>query len=138
MTRTRILPAAAVLVALALAGCSNDSPEPAAAPTSSPPATAAAASPAASGPDVYAVKACKRVADALDADGDTLDEMAAAAYEAQQSSEQKLVRAGAAFGERVKLAEAAQGAGDEAVMEANAAAAALTFTGVCAEVGLVN
>ncbi|WP_174526333.1 hypothetical protein [Micromonospora maritima] len=136
MTRSRTL-TAAVLVAFAASGCSSDR-EPAAAPTSSPPATTAAASPSASGPDVYAVKACKRAADALDAGGNTLDEMAAAAYEAQQSSEEKLVRAGAAFRERVSDAQAAQGASDEAVMEANAAAAALTFTGTCAEVGLVN
>lgn len=137
MTRTRTL-TAAVLVAFALGGCSSDR-EPAAAPTSSAPAaTSAAPSPTASGPDVYAVKACMRVADALDAGGDTLDEMAAAAYEAQQSTAQPVVEAGMMLGDRVELAEAAQGASDEAVMEANVAASALTFTGACAEVGLVN
>ncbi|AXH89389.1 hypothetical protein [Micromonospora aurantiaca] len=138
MTRTRILPAAAVLVALALTGCSSeDADPPAAAPTASPTASASP-SPAASGPDSYAVRACKRAADAIDAAGDGLDELAAAAYEAQQSSEQKIARAGALLDEQVKLAEAAQGASDEAVMEAGATAGALKFTGTCAEVGLVN
>ncbi|MEU0081351.1 hypothetical protein ABZY58_25915 [Micromonospora tulbaghiae] len=135
MTRTRVLSAAAVLVALALAGCSGGS-EPTAAPSSAAAPTSAAASPSAAGPDGYAARACKRTTDALDAGGDGLDELAAAAYEAQQSTEQTIVRAGTLLAEQVKLAEAAQGASDEAVMEANLAASALQFTGTCAAAGL--
>ncbi|MEV5629199.1 hypothetical protein [Micromonospora tulbaghiae] len=137
MTRTRILPAAAILVGLSLTGCSSDS-EPTAAPASSPPASSAVPSATGTGPDDYAVRACKRVAAALDASGDGLDEFAAGAYEAQQSSEQTIVRAGAMLDEQVKLAEAAQGATDEAAMEAGVTASALRFTGSCASVGLVN
>ncbi|MFE9955821.1 hypothetical protein [Micromonospora sp. NPDC005299] len=141
MTRTRILPAVAVLVALALGGCSGGDDKPSAQATSSSPTTAAATSaapsPSKNGPDSHAVSACQKAAAALDADGDGLDAYAEVVSEAQQSGEQSIVQAGVFLDEHVKLAKAAQGADDEAAMEAGLAASALDFTGACAEVGLV-
>ncbi|QGN49802.1 hypothetical protein GKC29_25235 [Micromonospora sp. WMMC415] len=134
MIRTLLLPA---VVLLAVAGCSSGS-EPSTAPTSAaPPPTSAAPSPSgAPGVDGYAQRACQKNTEAQGASGDSLDTLAVVANEAQESTVEGIRLAGAMLDERVKLAEAAKGADDEAAMEAHAIAASFDLTTACAKAGL--